>query len=443
MKFNQRVSVFLLLVSFVTLIGLFYSTSFAAAVNTPSNSTSAFDDNYAPTSTANEISNHENVNRSFNRVLVEPRNNTTSSNGTFLRVVKNKSSENASVVKIDPIDNTTNSSFEAVNSTLVIKIKPHFGQVNDSPTAPNITFDVFDLRNSFYHLPNGLTAMDPDTGNALNAGTYRLRARKKVRLNRQGTPVAEVWLNLETGNADLGNLQISSTNSDSEKKSVIDWRSVTESDHLEHADHALYVDATWSNGAYVCPTAYNTNEVNSQCEDKISFTHSDCISGITTNGVTCTISNGLYELNGLSGTGIAANGNARLVINDSVEGSTITSNTAVTFYAHYQNSTGNTHIAGAWCQVLFDDASGVWVNMTEDLGNSRYAYTKAAGFATLATHTWEVNCSKATFNTLDVTDTVQVGAASVPEFNDYALMAALLLAGLGGIGVVNRREIDA
>ena len=320
---------------------------------------------------------------------------------------------------------------------------PHYNiisSVNSSPVWYNFSLD-YNLANSFYNVPSGWSVADNDTDAALTSGSDVFATVKQVSLKNAGTKVADVWLDLAEGDADLSNLAISSSNTDSEKKAVIDWRDVIPGDNLQQEDHALYVDATWSNGAYVCPNAYTTGDVSSSCSGKVSFTHAQCVAGATQSGITCTITNSQYKLSGLSGTGIAANGNAQLTINDSAEGSTISTNTAINFYAYYHNATSDAHIASATCQVLFDDAAGVWVNMTADTSNGRYNYTKSSGFASGVVHTWEVNCSKSGYTTLDTTDTVSVTAvASVPEFNDYALMLALLLAALGGIGVANKIE---
>ncbi|MBU1622225.1 MAG: LamG domain-containing protein [Nanoarchaeota archaeon] len=149
------------------------------------------------------------------------------------------------------------------------------------------------------------------------------------------------------------------------------------------------------------------------------------------------IGNCTFDVTGF--TGYAFGGNANLTINDSAEGSSVNTNTAINFFAYYVNATSGNHISGASCNVSFDDAPSIWYQMTDS--GSYYNYTKSAGFSTAATHVWNVSCAKSGFTTLVADDTVSVTSAggAVPEFSDYAILLILITV-VSGFFIVRKRN---
>lgn len=117
------------------------------------------------------------------------------------------------------------------------------------------------------------------------------------------------------------------------------------------------------------------------------------------NGVgNCTV-----EVTGF--TGYAAGGNANLTINDSAEGMTAYTYTAVTYFAYYLNASGGTPITEASCNVSGSDSTDV---MAWDAQYSAYGYTRTAGFTTSGIKSWNVTCSKSGFTTLFTNDTISI-----------------------------------
>ena len=140
----------------------------------------------------------------------------------------------------------------------------------------------------------------------------------------------------------------------------------------------------------------------------------------------------ITSFNVLHFSAYAIGSNTRLDIYDEYEGSSVLADTAITFYANYTNYTSGGHIGGADCQIEFDDNPGTTFAMTDNDAN--YNYTKTDGFSAEALHTWNVTCSNATggWNTLNVTDDIQVTVAAIPEFSILTLGLGLIsvLAGL-------------
>jgi len=136
----------------------------------------------------------------------------------------------------------------------------------------------------------------------------------------------------------------------------------------------------------------------------------------------------------------AIGSNTRLDIFDEYEDSYVPANIAIVFYANYTNYTSGGHIGGADCQIKFDDNPGTTFAMTDNGAN--YNFTKTNGFPTEALHTWNVTCSNATggWNSLNVTDDIQVGAVpAIPEFSIVTLGLGLI-AVLAGLIMIRRRR---
>ena len=147
----------------------------------------------------------------------------------------------------------------------------------------------------------------------------------------------------------------------------------------------------------------------------------------------------ITSFNVLHFSAYAIGSNTRLDIYDEYEDSYVAASTPIIFYANYTNYTSGGHIGGADCQIEFDDNPGATFSMTDNGAN--YNYTKTDGFSAEALHTWNVTCSNATggWNTLNVTDDIQVGiAAAIPEFSIMTLGLGLI-AVLIGLIVIRRR----
>ena len=88
---------------------------------------------------------------------------------------------------------------------------------------------------------------------------------------------------------------------------------VNGTDGINHvaSTHALFVPATDTNGAYVCPDAEILGDVTDACSNLVNWTHSECIgsTGKSVGGdtVTCTVSGSSYKLSGLIGSGVGGN----------------------------------------------------------------------------------------------------------------------------------------
>ncbi|MBU1622226.1 MAG: LamG domain-containing protein, partial [Nanoarchaeota archaeon] len=192
---------------------------------------------------------------------------------------------------------------------------------------------------------------------------------------------------------------------------------------LCNADNIIY-----SSGEYATLTEIQSNGQSCSLAGKCSAFSCDNPGG-TGN---CT-----FDVTGF--TGYAYGGNANLTINDSVEGSSVSTLTSINFFAYYVNATSGAHLSSASCNISFDDAPSTWYAMTEDA--NRYNYTKSSGFSTAATHVWNVSCAKTGFTTLVADDTVVVTSAggAVPEFSDYAILLILVIA-VGGFFMVRRKE---
>jgi len=153
-------------------------------------------------------------------------------------------------------------------------------------------------------------------------------------------------------------------------------------------------------------------------------------------GVDCT-----FDVTGFSG--FTPGGSANLTINDSAEGSSVATDTAIDFFAFYVNSTSGATITpsqGGNCNVTFDDSSTVFSMTFNGTGNEAYNFTKGSGFSTAGTHLWNVTCAGTDFSTLLANDTVDVTSDSdIPEFSDYALILALVIT-ICGFFFVRRRE---
>ncbi|MBU0456663.1 MAG: LamG domain-containing protein [Nanoarchaeota archaeon] len=143
-------------------------------------------------------------------------------------------------------------------------------------------------------------------------------------------------------------------------------------------------------------------------------------------------------------TGYGAAGyNANLTINDSAEGSSVTTDTAVEFYAHYVNATSGVAITDSLgeCNITIPDASVTNDNMSYDSGDARWEYNLAAGFSSAGTKSWSVNCTSTTYDDLNASDDLSVTSAggAVPEFEDYAILFILITV-VGGFLMMKKRS---
>jgi hypothetical protein len=279
--------------------------------------------------------------------------------------------------------------------------------------------------NSFYNVPSGVTVSDL-LGETLTPGESTYSSKQKLKFNYGGNKFAEVNSKFDEGDVDLANLKLYNLNNNYKKINVIDWSAVHEDENIEQTNHSLYVNADWISGAYACPHAESVNAVNPSCSNKVSFTHTQCLNNESVSGVICSYDGLDYKLEGLNGTGVAANGNANLTIYDSAEGSSAINGTNLEFFAEYVNGTSGDLISGS-CQITFDDNIGVYYDMDE--GVDKYNYTKNGGFSSVGSHEWSVNCSATNYNSVNVTDTISITDSSpsaVPEFSDYAIILILM-----------------
>jgi len=138
-----------------------------------------------------------------------------------------------------------------------------------------------------------------------------------------------------------------------------------------------------------------------------------------------------------------------LTINDSAEGSNVSTGVSADFFAFYVNLTDSSPIADASCNVTFDEAPTGPFEMTwNGTGNDGYNYTRVGGFAAAAIHDWNVTCFKIGFDLVTANDTINVtapvipppagGPSSVPEFSDYAIILLIIVV-VGGFFFMRRR----
>jgi hypothetical protein len=134
-------------------------------------------------------------------------------------------------------------------------------------------------------------------------------------------------------------------------------------------------------------------------------------------------------------TGFATQGNANLTINDSAEGTYASTDTEVSFYAKYLNVTDGSPIPSATCSVTFDDNPTSYGMTWNGTGTNVYNFTKTAGFASAATHIWNVTCSKTGFTTLFANDTIEIQgvASSSGETSNQTGKVNFTQAGAAGI----------
>ncbi|MBN2122339.1 right-handed parallel beta-helix repeat-containing protein, partial [Candidatus Micrarchaeota archaeon] len=96
--------------------------------------------------------------------------------------------------------------------------------------------------------------------------------------------------------------------------------------------------------------------------------------------------------------------NANLTIYDEYEESSAPQGADIAFYANYTNSTSGAHIAGATCNITFDDGNS---SAMEDNGQN-YNYTKSGGFEGTGIHAWNVSCGGTSYDALNATDAIEV-----------------------------------
>ncbi|MBU0457733.1 MAG: hypothetical protein ABH824_02545 [Nanoarchaeota archaeon] len=291
---------------------------------------------------------------------------------------------------------------------------------------------------SFYNIPSGIIVADSSLDTTLNSGDI-FSTEKLVQLKRADKKIVDLKLNFHVGDVDLIHLVLDSADDNFKKINVIDLSSVESIENINQSNHSLYIENEWQNGAYVCPDAKTTDEVNTFCTSKTSFTHPECASGTEKSSISCTIDDIYYKLNGLEGTGVGANGNAQLVISDSAEGSSAHLGVDINFFANYTNATSGVHISGASCNITFDDNLSTSFVMNEDTINDKYNYTKSGGFSIVGNHDWSVLCSATNFNYVNTTDNVNVITPSVPEFSDYAIFLILIIT-IGGFFVIKHKK---
>jgi hypothetical protein len=129
---------------------------------------------------------------------------------------------------------------------------------------------------------------------------------------------------------------------------------------------------------------------------------------------------------------------ATLLIHDSAEGSYVTPNAAVTYFALYKNATSNTHIYGATCYA--EDEDGTYLMI--EIPGGYYYYIKYGGFMYTGTKNWNVTCAAAGFPALSENDDILVHAfyGVVPEFSDYAMILIIVTAICGFYFVKRKKE---
>ncbi|MFH1829044.1 MAG: LamG-like jellyroll fold domain-containing protein [Nanoarchaeota archaeon] len=134
--------------------------------------------------------------------------------------------------------------------------------------------------------------------------------------------------------------------------------------------------------------------------------------------------------------------NANLTINDSAEGSSVNTNTAVEFYAYYINASSGAAITDSFgqCNITIPDASVTNTAMSYDGTDVRWEYNLTAGFSSAGTKSWSVNCTSSTYDNLNSSNTVSItSSGAVPEFGDYAILFILITV-IGGFFIMHRKE---
>ncbi|MBT4697406.1 hypothetical protein HOB76_03900, partial [Candidatus Woesearchaeota archaeon] len=76
------------------------------------------------------------------------------------------------------------------------------------------------------------------------------------------------------------------------------------------------------------------------------------------------------------------------------------------FFANYSNRTSNVSIATASCTINFSDASSTFNAMTYNATSELYEYNRS--FATAAIYTYTINCTDATFEPLNTSDSIEI-----------------------------------
>jgi hypothetical protein len=140
-------------------------------------------------------------------------------------------------------------------------------------------------------------------------------------------------------------------------------------------------------------------------------------------------------------TGFATGDTQDLTIYDENEGSTYTPNASVAFYANYTNSTLG-HISGAWCNATFSvGGTDTVYNMTDNGINYNQSFT----YTGVGVLNWSVKCGNLTaYDTTDYDNWPPspppvVFGEGVPEFGAWALLIAVVGAGLG-LTIIRRKR---
>jgi hypothetical protein len=205
--------------------------------------------------------------------------------------------------------------------------------------------------------------------------------------------------------------------------------------------HSLFVPVTDSIGVYVCPTVMNIETLRPSCPGAVKFSFAEAMSGTTKDvagdSVSVTIGGNLYNVSGLTGTGVAEGLVTNLTIWDQTDsmpyaGMTRLINDNVYFYANFTNASGlpaNTSDGG--CRIDYNDPYDGYeqmiFNATINIYQANRSYASNGDFA------WKVNCTGAG-DIISTTDSVHIGGPGpqqVPEFGTIALFLALGVVALG------------
>lgn len=156
------------------------------------------------------------------------------------------------------------------------------------------------------------------------------------------------------------------------------------------------------------------DEITDSCTGPDEYLFTAC-TGESISGIRCTDKGSYFEVAGLMHSAVKETGETRLEI--WTEGSM--QSTPVYFLANYSNATSGGPITGAECYIDID--SGGWSLMTYLDG----LYVHSEIFGDVGGVYYEVNCTNASFENMQLNDSLYINLHVVPEFSAFTVIAAL------------------
>lgn len=172
----------------------------------------------------------------------------------------------------------------------------------------------------------------------------------------------------------------------------------------------------------------NPAEISSGCNGADEFLL-EC-DGTPVSGMRCIDAGSAYIISGVTHSGVIESGSTHL----DIYALSTNYGEATGFFANYTNVTSKAPITDGTCRIRFADTD--WQSMS--FNSPLWNFTRT--FDTPGQKTWEVNCTSPTFDYLNVSDTVTITTAAVPEFGTWALLLAL---GVVAIGLAQLRGKNA